>query len=73
MPTWVEFLKNKYASGKRIRLIRMLDQHDPVPSGTLGSVRFVDDMGNIHVAWDNGRTLSLLPGIDEFELLGEQL
>lgn len=72
MPNWVVFIKNKYTQGKRIRLIKMLDKYSPIEPGSLGSVKFVDDMGNIHVKWDNGRTLSLLPSIDDFELLGDQ-
>lgn len=44
----------------------MEDPYHPVPAGTEGNVEFVDDAGQIHMKWDNGRTLALIPGIDEF-------
>ena len=47
----------------------MGDDPRPVAPGTRGSVRFVDDMGSIHMHWDNGRTLALIPGEDSFRKL----
>ena len=41
----------------------------PVASGTRGTVKVVDDMGSIHMQWDNGRTLALIPGEDRFRKL----
>lgn len=57
---------NEYEPGQRIRLLHMEDPYHPVPDGTEGNVEFVDDAGQIHMKWDNGRTLALIPGIDEF-------
>jgi hypothetical protein len=54
--------------GERIRCINMVDDK-PVPSGTEGTVNHVDDLGQIHVKWDNGSTLALIPETDEFELV----
>ena len=34
-----------------------------------GIITGVDDMGNIQVTWENGSTLSLVVGIDEFKTL----
>ena len=58
-------LKETYKSGMRIRLIHMDDNY-AVPDGTMGTVTIVDDIGNIHVDWDNGSTLALVPGVDKF-------
>lgn len=40
-----------------------------VPSGICGIVEFVDDEGQIHMKWDNGRTLALITGVDSFEII----
>jgi len=58
----------EYLVGKRIELTYMDDPY-PVPSGTKGTVTYVDDVCNIHVNWDNGRTLSLVPDVDRFNVL----
>lgn len=44
-----------------------IDDNVTVPPGTCGTVTDVDDGGTIHVNWDNGRRLGLLPGRDEWE------
>ena len=55
--------------GKRVKLIRMTDPLAPLPPGSLGLVDRIDDAGTLHMAWDNGRTLGLIVGEDEFELV----
>lgn len=62
----VEAIKRQYQPGTRIRLQSMSDPYDPVPSGSEGTVVLVDDIGQIHMKWDNGRTLALVPGEDSF-------
>ena len=32
----------------------------------------MDDIGQIGVAWDNGRSLSLIPGVDTYRKLTQQ-
>lgn len=68
----VEFLRQTYPPNTRIQLQRMDDPYAPVPAGTRGTVRYVDDIGQIGVAWDNGRSLSLVPGVDTFRKLTRQ-
>lgn len=62
----VERLRKNYPVGTRVVLHRMNDPYAPVPPGTKGTVTYVDDMGQIGVAWDNGSGLSLVPGEDFF-------
>ena len=64
----IEKIKEKYPVGTRIKLNFMNDNYS-VPSGTCGTVDFVDDEGQIHMIWDNGRTLALIDGIDSFEII----
>ena len=42
-----------------------------VPSGTHGVVDFVDDMGTIHVNWETGSSLGLIPDEDKFIVIKE--
>lgn len=60
-----------YPPGTRILLNHMEDQW-AVPSGTRGTVEHVDDAGQIHPKWDNGRTLAIVPQVDSFRKLTEQ-
>ena len=62
-------LRERYPTGTRIRLNHMDDPYAPIPPGTIGSVDYIDDAGNIHMKWDNGRTLSLIPGEDDFTII----
>ena len=62
-------LRERYPAGTRIRLIHMADDISPVPPGTIGSVAIIDDAGNIHMNWENGRSLALIEGVDEFDVI----
>lgn len=62
-------LWERYPAGTRIRLIQMDDAFAPVPPGTTGAVAIIDDAGNIHMKWDNGRSLALIEGVDAFEVI----
>ena len=56
-------LRERYPAGTRVELIQMDDAQAP-PVGTKGTVRGVDDMGSIMVAWDNGCGLNVVYGVD---------
>lgn len=63
-------LKKMYPPGTRIRLIHMGDDEPtPVPDGTTGIVSYVDDVGTIHMTWDNGSSLGLIPDVDLFTVI----
>lgn len=65
----IKLLRKKYKPGTKVQLIKMYDYISPVSSGTIGSVDFIDDIGNIHMKWENGSRLSLIVGLDEFKIL----
>ena len=65
-------LRERYPAGTRIRLNHMDDPYAPVPDGTVGEVQYIDDAGNIHMVWENGRTLSLIEGVDDFTIIKEE-
>lgn len=66
--TEVKKIKETYLPGMRICLLKMDDVQAP-PVGTEGTVRGVDDIGSILVAWDNGSGLNVIPGEDEVSIL----
>lgn len=65
----VEQIKRDYPIGTRIKLEHMNDSMHPVPDGVRGSVRFIDDAGQLHMDWDNGRSLAVIPNVDSFRKL----
>ena len=64
----IESLKEQFPVGSRVELIRMDDKQAP-PIGTRGTVKGVDDIGSIMVAWDNGSSLNVIYGEDECRVL----
>ena len=75
----VECLRKNYPVGTRVVLHSMDDPYAPVPPGTYarlkpgdqGTVVAVDDIGTVHIDWDNGSGLSLVPGEDTFSKVSE--
>ena len=61
-------LREKYPTGTIVKLISMNDVQSP-PVGTIGEVTMIDDMGSLHVNWQNGSTLALIPNVDSWEIL----
>ncbi len=68
----VDFYKEHYPAGTRVQLDQMGDDPRPVPPGTKGTVAAVDDMGTVHVNFDNGRALGVCPEVDKFHKITEQ-
>ena len=68
----IEFYKEHYPVGTRVQLDSMGDDPRPVPAGTKGTVVAVDDMGTVHVNFDNGRALGVCPEVDKFHKITEQ-
>lgn len=62
-PQTVEMLKTQFKAGTKVKLIKMDDTQAP-PIGTTGYVKFVDDVGTVHVKWDNGSSLGVVYGED---------
>lgn len=62
----LERLRQQYPKGTRLKLISMEDPQG-VPEGTVGEVELVDDIGQIHVRWETGNGLALIPEVDRFQ------
>ena len=59
----LQALRERFPKGTRVVLVQMVDPQAP-PIGTKGTVRGVDDIGSILVAWDNGCGLNVAYGED---------
>ena len=69
---FAEHMKRSYPPGTRIVLLSMGDDPRPIDDGTRGTVRVVDDIGTLHCAFDNGRSLGVVPGEDSFRKLTDE-
>ena len=67
----VERIKEKYPKGTPIRLYSMEGEHT-VPPGSRGVVDHVDDIGQIHMKWENGSSLALNVEEDSFDIITQQ-
>ena len=66
----IESLRKRYPTGARVVLDHMEDVQAP-PIGSKGTVRGVDAIGSIMVAWDNGGSLSVVYGEDSCHVVKE--
>lgn len=67
----VEIMKKRYPVGACICLDHM-EGEQGMPGGLRGKVDFIDDAGQVHINWENGRTLPVIPEVDSFHRTGEQ-
>jgi len=62
----VEKIREMYPEGTQIILQEMQGENQ-MPYGLKGTVKFVDDAGQIHMNWENGSSLALNIDEDTFE------
>lgn len=69
----VDLTRVKYPVGSRIELLSMgNDDPSPIPNGSRGIIKSIDGMATVHVIWDDGRQIGVIPGIDHFRLLSDE-
>ena len=66
---YLENLRKQYPVGTKIQLISMRNEKYPILPGTIGEVTHIDDLGCIHMKWQNGCSLALIPEVDSFKVL----
>lgn len=67
-----EQYRKTHPPGTRIVLLGTSETLQPVPIGTRGTIKYIDDQSQLHMSWDNGRTLAVFPGEDSFRKLTEE-
>jgi hypothetical protein len=61
-----------YKKGDRVRLVACSDPYTRLTPGIRGTVSLIDDMGTVHVKWDNGASLGMIAEAgDRIEPIGE--
>ena len=50
----------------------MRNEKYPILPGTIGEVIHIDDMGSIHMKWQNGSSLALIPEVDSFKAVAAE-
>jgi hypothetical protein len=57
--------------GKKVKLVSTTDPYTLLKPGETGIINYIDDYGTIHVCWENGSRLGLIPGEDKWEYVNE--
>ena len=69
---YLEQLRKQYPKGTKLQMITMRNEKYPGPPGTVGEVTHIDDMGSIHMKWENGSSLAIIPEVDSFRVAGAE-
>ena len=69
---YVAHMREKYPPGTRVEVVSLCNEEEHLKPGTKGTVVGVDDQPALLVHWDNGSSLSLLIGQDQFRVIPEQ-
>ena len=64
-------IKENYPPETKIKLLKDMDDKQPILAGTIGIVDYIDSEGQLHMKWENGRTLALIPEVDQFEIISK--
>lgn len=66
----VNKIKERYPIGTVIELTAdMEDNYNPIPKGMQGEVIGIDDIGTLHMKWQNGSGLGVVVGEDSFKVI----
>lgn len=69
----LDFLRDQFPLGSRIMLTKMEADSQPLPPGSTGTLNHIDEAGQLHILWDNGISMALMPGADRFQILPQEL
>ena len=68
----VNRIKERYPIGTVIELTAdMEDNYNPIPKGMQGEVIGIDDIGTLHMKWQNSSGLGVVVGEDSFKVISK--
>ena len=65
-------MQEKYPPGTRVEVTSLCNEEEHLKPGMKGTVVGVDDQPALLVDWDNGSSLSLLIGQDQFAVIQQE-
>lgn len=65
---WLEFLREQFPEGSRIKIKETVEPHPPIDPHELGKLEKIDDSGRFHVRMGSGISLTLVLGEDRFSV-----
>lgn len=68
---YADKMRDRFPAGTRVEMDYM-DDPDAILPGTKGTVDHIDDVGQIHVNWDNGRYIAINSEEDSFHKIIEK-
>ena len=63
----IEKIRADFPIGSRVMMVYSADPLTPIDGGTEDIVSFVDDIGTIHINWDNGSHFGVILGENVIE------
>lgn len=69
---YIDMPKPDVEKGARVRLLTCNDPYTRLERGQEGTVTHVDSLGTVHIAWDDGSTLGLVPAAgDRYKVIAD--
>lgn len=69
---YVNRIREQYPPGTRVEVVSLCNEEEHLKPGMKGTVVAVDDQPALLVDWDNGSSLSLLIGQDQFAVIQQE-
>ena len=57
---WLDFLREQYPKGSRIRLTEMKDDPYALSPGSMGTLKYIDDDAQFHTRWNRSDFIGVL-------------
>jgi hypothetical protein len=69
---FISYYRQHYPAGAAVELISTDMPHRDMPAGLMGIILKVSEDCRVHCIWENGNSLALIPGFDEFRAVNER-